>query len=117
MALRMTANTWAQSSGAFTSPALLLPAKKEIDDECSLTRFCCIPMNGMLMVSLHWVRISLTWAQVADDNCAQPLPGSIRKSMTELVKQDKRYSTAAFLQERTLQGNVETEGVLNSDQL
>jgi hypothetical protein len=110
----ITSFTRAQSSGA-ARPRVIATSDGEIDDECSFVRFLLYTnewdVEGIITTSSQYHWHGHKWA---GDNWAQPYLEAYAKVWPNLVKHDKRYPTAAYLQARTLLGNVETEGEMEA---
>ena len=111
----ITAITQAQADGASTRPRVIATSDGEIDDECSFVRFLLYTnewdVEGIITSSSQYHWHGHKWA---GDNWAQPYLEAYAKVWPNLVKHDKRYPTPAYLHERTLLGNVETEGEMEA---
>lgn len=92
-------------------PRILVTSDGEIDDQCSLVRFLLYTnewdVEGIVTSSSQYHWHGHNWP---GDNWMEPYLDAYAKVYPNLVKHDPAYPTPAFLRERTLLGNVETEG-------
>lgn len=83
----------------------------EIDDECSLVRFLLYAnewdVEGIITSSSQYHSHGHKWA---GDNWIDPYLDAYEKVYTQLQKHDSRYPSPTYLRERTVLGNVESEG-------
>ena len=105
------------SAGAASTtdkPRVLVTSDGEIDDECSLVRFLLYTndwdVEGIITSSSQYHAHGLNWA---GDDWAQPYLKAYAQVYPNLLKHDARYPTPAFLQARTLLGNVKAEGEMD----
>lgn len=105
------------SAGAASTtdkPRVLVTSDGEIDDECSLVRFLLYTndwdVEGIITSSSQYHAHGHNWA---GDDWAQPYLKAYAQVYPNLLKHDARYPTPAFLQVRTLLGNVKAEGEMD----
>ncbi len=83
----------------------------EIDDECSLVRFLLYAnewdIEGIVTSSSQYHWQGHKWA---GDDWAMPYLEAYETVYPNLLKHDIRYPSPAYLKQRTLLGNVESEG-------
>jgi hypothetical protein len=95
-------------------PRVLVTSDGEIDDECSLVRFLLYvnewDVEGIITSSSQYHWQGHKWA---GDDWAQPYLKAYAEVYPNLIKHDPRYPTPAFLQARTLLGNVKAEGEMD----
>ena len=93
---------------------VIVTSDGEIDDECSLVRFLLYvnewDVEGIITSSSQYHWQGHKWA---GDDWAQPYLQAYAEVYPNLVLHDPRYPTPEFLQERTLLGNVKTEGEMD----
>lgn len=95
-------------------PRVLVTSDGEIDDQCSLVRFLLYAnewdIEGIITSSSQYHWHGHKWP---GDDWVQPYLKAYAAVQPNLVQHDRRYPTAAFLQERTFLGNVQTEGEMD----
>lgn len=93
---------------------VLVTSDGEIDDECSLVRFLLYTnewdVEGIITSSSQYHAHGHNWA---GDDWAQPYLQAYAEVYPNLIQHDPRYPTPAFLQSRTLLGNVQAEGEMD----
>ena len=99
------------AAGSPTRPRIIVTSDGEIDDECSLVRFLLYTnewdVEGIITSSSQYHWQGHKWA---GDDWAQPYLKAYAEVYPNLIRHDPRYPTPAFLQSRTLLGNVKAEG-------
>lgn len=87
----------------------------EIDDQCSMVRFLLYTnewdVEGIVTSSSQYHWHGHKWP---GDNWVDPYLDAYAKVYPNLLKHDKRYPSPAYLRERTLLGNVETQGEMTA---
>lgn len=95
-------------------PRVIVTSDGEVDDECSLVRFLLYTnewdVEGIITSSSQYHWQGHRWA---GDDWAQPYLAAYAEVYPNLIKHDPRYPTPAFLQTRTLLGNVKAEGEMD----
>ncbi|MBN7810779.1 DUF1593 domain-containing protein [Algoriphagus sp. H41] len=90
---------------------VLVTSDGEIDDQCSIVRFLFYvnewDVEGIITSSSQYHAHDHNWP---GDDWIDPYLDAYAKDYPNLVKHDPDYPTPAFLRERTLLGNVKTEG-------
>jgi len=96
-------------------PRVIATSDGEIDDQCSMVRFLLYAnewdIEGIVTSSSQYHWHGHRWA---GDDWIQPFMDAYAKVYPNLIKHDKAYPTPEYLQARTLLGNVETEGEMDS---
>lgn len=96
---------------AADKPRVLVTSDGEIDDQCSLVRFLLYAnewkIEGLITSSSQYHWHGHSWP---GDDWTEPYLKAYAEVYPNLVKHDAAYPTPAYLRERTLLGNVETEG-------
>ncbi len=99
---------------ALEKPRVIVTSDGEIDDECSLVRFLLYTnewdVEGIITSSSQYHARGHNWA---GDDWAQPYLDAYAEVYRNLKRHDPRYPTPAYLQARTLLGNVEAEGEMD----
>jgi hypothetical protein len=92
-------------------PRVLVTSDGEIDDQCSMVRFLLYAnewdIEGIITSSSQYHWQGHKWA---GDDWIDPFLEAYGQVYPNLVKHDPSYPTPEFLRERTLLGNVKTEG-------
>lgn len=105
----------AQMTGAQERPRVIVTSDGEIDDECSMVRFLLYAnewdVEGIITSSSQYHSHGHNWA---GDDWIQPYLNAYAKVHPNLVKHDRRYPKAEFLQARTHLGNVGAEGEMDA---
>ncbi|MBI0399959.1 DUF1593 domain-containing protein [Cyclobacterium marinum] len=90
---------------------VIVTSDGEIDDQCSIVRFLYYvnewDVEGIITSSSQYHWHGHKWP---GDDWIEPYLDAYEKDYPNLVKHDPAFPTAAFLRERTLLGNVKTEG-------
>lgn len=96
---------------ASDKPRVIVTTDGEIDDECSMVRFLLyaneFDVEGIITSSSQYHWQGHKWA---GDDWMRPYLNAYAEVYPNLVKHDSRYPTPAFLESRTLLGNVKAEG-------
>lgn len=83
----------------------------EIDDQCSMVRFLLYTnewdVEGFITSSSQYHWHGHKWP---GDHWVDPYLDAYAKVYSNLIKHDKNYPSPAYLKQRTLLGNVETQG-------
>ena len=99
---------------ASDKPRVIVTSDGEIDDECSMVRFLLYAnewdIEGIITSSSQYHWQGHKWA---GDDWVQPYLKAYAEVYPHLVKHDRDYPTPAFLQARTLLGNVKAEGEMD----
>lgn len=93
---------------------VIITSDGEIDDECSMVR-CLLYANewdieGIVTSSSQYHWQGHKWA---GDDWMNPYLEAYEKVYPNLIKHDKGYPTPQYLRERTVLGNVKTEGEMD----
>jgi hypothetical protein len=103
-------NLMAQNKAA-DKTRVIVTSDGEIDDQCSIVRFLYYvnewDVEGIITSSSQYHWHGHKWP---GDDWIEPYLDAYEKDYPNLVKHDPEFPTAAFLRERTLLGNVKTEG-------
>ncbi len=104
--------TFAQQQAVKTR--VIITSDGEIDDECSMVR-CLLYANewdieGIVTSSSQYHWRGHKWA---GDDWMNPYLDAYEKVYPNLIKHDKGYPTPQYLRERTVLGNVKTEGEMD----
>ena len=90
---------------------VIVTSDGEIDDQCSIVRFLYYvnewDVEGIITSSSQYHAQDHNWP---GDDWINPYLDAYEKDYPNLVKHDPAFPTADFLRERTLLGNVKTEG-------
>ena len=90
---------------------VIVTSDGEIDDQCSIVRFLYYvnewDVEGIITSSSQYHWHGHKWP---GDDWIEPYLDAYEKDYPNLVKHDPAFPTADFLRERTLLGNVKTEG-------
>jgi len=107
--LGTTAQLHAQQKAPSTKTRVIATTDGEIDDQCSIIRFLLYTndwdVEGIVTSSSQYHWHGHKWP---GDNWIDPYLEAYTRVYPNLVKNDKRYPTPAYLRQRTLLGNVET---------
>lgn len=97
--------------GATPKPRVIVTSDGEIDDECSMVRFFLYAdewdIEGIISSSSQYHSQAHKWA---GDDWIKPYLDAYAQVYPNLVKNDARYPTPEYLRERTVLGNVKSEG-------
>lgn len=108
-------STFAQQTNTGQKTRVIVTSDGEIDDECSFVRFLLYAnewdIEGIITSSSQYHWHGHKWA---GDDWAKPYLQAYAKVLPNLLKHDSRYPTAEYLLARTLLGNVEKEGEMDS---
>jgi hypothetical protein len=106
---------FAQQHKAIEKTRVIVTSDGEIDDECSFVRFLLYAnewdIEGIITSSSQYHWHAHKWA---GDDWAQPYLQAYAKVYANLLKHDSRYPSPEYLQSKTLLGNVEVEGEMDS---
>lgn len=95
-------------------PRVIITSDGEIDDECSMVRFLLYAndydVEGIITSSSQYHWQGHRWA---GDDWMNPYLDAYEKVYSSLIKHDKGYPTPQFLQQRTVLGNVKSEGEMD----
>lgn len=95
-------------------PRIIVTSDGEIDDECSMVRFLLyaneFDIEGIVTSSSQYHWHGHNWA---GDDWLDPYLNAYAQVYPNLVKHDPNYPTTEYLKERTVLGNVETEGEMD----
>lgn len=101
----------AQQKSKSTQTRVIATTDGEIDDQCSLIRFLLYTnewdVEGIITSSSQYHSHVKKWP---GDNWTDPYLDAYTKVYPNLLKHDKRYPSPAYLRQRTLLGNVDTQG-------
>ncbi|WP_341224886.1 nucleoside hydrolase-like domain-containing protein [uncultured Arcticibacterium sp.] len=107
----MISPTFSQSSTLQERTRVIVTSDGEIDDECSFVRFLLYTnewdVEAIVTSSSQYHWQGHKWA---GDDWALPYLEAYAEVYPNLLKHDSRYPTPEYLKERTLLGNVESEG-------
>lgn len=96
---------------ALERPRIIVTSDGEIDDQCSMIRFMLYTnecdVEGIVTSSSQYHWQGHEWA---GDDWIEPDLAAYAQVYPTLVKHDPRYPTPEFLRERTVLGNVKSEG-------
>jgi hypothetical protein len=96
---------------AAAKPRVIVTSDGEIDDQCSMVRFLLYTnewdVEGIVTSSSQYHWQGHKWA---GDDWIEPFLEAYARVYPNLVKHDSNYPTPEYLRERTLLGNVKTEG-------
>lgn len=96
-------------------PRVIVTSDAEIDDECSLARFLLyandFDVEGIVSSSSQYHSHGHKWA---GDLWYEPYLDAYEKVYPNLVRHDPRYPSPDYLRKRTVTGNVESEGEMDS---
>lgn len=95
---------------------VIVTSDGEVDDECSLVRFLLYAnewdVEGIVTSSSQYHARDHSWV---GDDWTEPYLDAYEKIYPNLVKHDEDYPSPAYLRERTVLGNVDTEGDMDED--
>ncbi|MCA9215262.1 MAG: DUF1593 domain-containing protein [Planctomycetales bacterium] len=96
---------------AVEKPRIIVTSDGEIDDQCSMIRFMLYTnecdVEGIISSSSQYHAHGHRWA---GDDWIDPDLAAYAKVYPNLVKHDPAYPTPKYLRDRTLLGNVKSEG-------
>lgn len=95
---------------------IIVTSDGEIDDECSVVRFLLYAnewdIEGIITSSSQYHWQGHKWA---GDNWIDPYLEAYKEVYPNLLKHDKNYPTPEYLRERTVLGNVKSEGDMEEE--
>ena len=107
-------NLNAQHTKVLEQPRVIVTSDGEIDDECSLVRFLLYAnewdIEGIITSSSQYHWQGHKWA---GDDWALPYLDAYAEVYPNLLKHDAAYPSPEYLRERTVLGNVKTEGEMD----
>lgn len=99
-----------------TKTRVIVTSDGEIDDECSMVRFLLYAnewdIEGIITSSSQYHWQGHKWA---GDDWINPYLDAYEKVYDNLKKHDKNYPTPEYLRERTVLGNVKSEGDMEEE--
>ncbi len=111
----VSTSSQAQQKNTSTKTRVIATSDGEIDDQCPMIRFLLYTnewdVEGIITSSSQYHWHGHKWP---GDNWTEPYLDAYEKVYPNLVKHDKNYPSPAYLRQRTLLGNVETQGEMTT---
>jgi hypothetical protein len=103
-----------QTKTVTEKPRVIVTSDGEIDDECSMVRFLLYTdqwdVEGIITSSSQYHSHGHNWA---GDDWIDPYLKAYAEVYPNLIKHDPAYPTPEYLKERTVLGNVDSEGEMD----